>query len=116
MQENLQREGLLHVPDREEASKEIMADQEMEAMSRTLREMLPRLSERQRKCLELRFWDGLSISEAAKQLGTSRNAIVIHTSRGIKRLRDLLSGEADASEGVSLRREASLPLRKIVQS
>ena len=63
----------------------MLADQQR----RVLR-ALHRLPGRQREVLVLRYWSDLSEAQIAEALGISRGAVKSHTSRGMRRLGELL--------------------------
>jgi RNA polymerase sigma-70 factor (sigma-E family) len=68
---------------------------ESRAAREELREGLLRLSRGQRAAVVLRYFEQLSEAETAAALGCSVGAVKSQTSRGLRRLRELLSG-ADA--------------------
>jgi RNA polymerase sigma-70 factor (sigma-E family) len=51
---------------------------------------LQQLPEMQRKAVVLRHWLGLSIRDAAAELGVAEGTVKSHTSRGLERLSELL--------------------------
>ena len=57
---------------------------------RTVLRALHRLPDRQREVLVLRYWSELSEAQIAEALGISRGAVKSHTSRGMRRLGELL--------------------------
>jgi len=54
---------------------------------------LARLPEMQRKVVVLRHWLGLSVAEAADELGIAEGTVKSHASRGIARLQGLLADQ-----------------------
>jgi RNA polymerase sigma factor (sigma-70 family) len=62
----------------------------------TLLAALPRLARRQREVLELVFYMGLSVEEAAEALSISVGSARVHYARGKKRLARLLDARARA--------------------
>lgn len=64
---------------------------------------LKRLPERQRATVVLRYWCGLSVDEAAKDLGCSSGTVKSNTARAMASLRAALSLEEQADEAVSER-------------
>jgi RNA polymerase sigma-70 factor (sigma-E family) len=59
---------------------------------------LKKLPERQRATIVLRYWCGLSVEEAAADLGCSAGTVKSQSARAIRSLRDLLSLEEMAME------------------
>ena len=66
--------------------------------TRRLAEALGRLSARQREVLQLVFYEGMTIAEAATAMGTSVGTARTHYERGKRRMRRLLASD---SEGVA---------------
>lgn len=66
------------------------ADPARELVSPSLRRVLGRLPESQREAVVMLKIHGLSIREAARQLGVSESAVKLRAHRGYGRLRDLL--------------------------
>jgi hypothetical protein len=57
-----------------------------------LAEALSRLPEAQREALVLQHWQGWSLDEIAEQMGRTRTAVAGLLKRGLRQLRDELSG------------------------
>jgi RNA polymerase sigma-70 factor (ECF subfamily) len=60
---------------------------------------LPNLSESHRQVIKLRFLDGLSVADAAAQLGKSEDAIVALTKRALAALRAAIDRVGDFTRG-----------------
>ena len=58
---------------------------------------LATLPPRMRAVLVLRYWEDLSEAGTAEALGCSVNTVKTHTSRGLARLRALLTADAPAT-------------------
>ena len=56
-----------------------------------LLDALRALPDRQRVAVVLRHWQDLSVTETAEAMGCTESAVKTHTSRGVARLRELLS-------------------------
>jgi DNA-directed RNA polymerase specialized sigma24 family protein len=65
---------------------------------------LARMAPRTRAVLVLRFWEDLSEAATAEAVGSSVDAIRLHTARGLEQVRDGTGG-ADADPRVLLRRD-----------
>jgi len=85
---------------RQEAPFEVVPDraiggdgQERHALADTVRRALAALPERQRAALVLRYFEDLPEADVADLLGCSVGSVKTHTSRGIRRLRELLGDE-----------------------
>jgi RNA polymerase sigma-70 factor (sigma-E family) len=85
---------------RQEAPVEVVPDraiegdgQERHALADTVRRALAALPVRQRAVLVLRYFEDLSEAQVADLLGCSVGTVKTHTSRGIRRLRELLGDE-----------------------
>jgi RNA polymerase sigma-70 factor (sigma-E family) len=68
-------------------------DQDRHALAETVRQALGALPARQRAALVLRFYEDLPEAQVADLLGCSVGSVKTHTSRGIRRLRELLGDE-----------------------
>jgi RNA polymerase sigma-70 factor (sigma-E family) len=82
---------------RQEAPLEVVPDraiggdgQERQALADTVRRALAALPARQRAVLVLRYFEDLPEAQVADLLGCSVGTVKTHTSRGIRRLRELL--------------------------
>jgi DNA-directed RNA polymerase specialized sigma24 family protein len=62
---------------------------------------LAQVAPRTRAVLVLRFWDGLSEAATAEAVGSSVDAVRLHTARGLEQV----TGGADADRGALLRRD-----------
>jgi len=62
------------------------------------REMAARLTVRQRECVELHYFEGLTLEAVARRTGTNRSSVFRAVRRGVERLR------AAAREDASWRR------------
>jgi RNA polymerase sigma-70 factor (sigma-E family) len=60
---------------------------------------LSAIGPRQRACVVLRFYDGLSIEETAEMLGCSAGTVKSQTSRGLDHLRRVLGEQHGAAQG-----------------
>jgi RNA polymerase sigma factor (sigma-70 family) len=60
---------------------------------------LKALPERQRATIVLRYWCGLSVGEAAAELGCSAGTVKSQTARAIRSLREFLSLDDVTMEG-----------------
>jgi RNA polymerase sigma factor (sigma-70 family) len=60
---------------------------------------LSAIGPRQRACIVLRFYDGLSIEETAEMLGCSAGTVKSQTSRGLDHLRRVLGEQHGAAQG-----------------
>jgi RNA polymerase sigma-70 factor (sigma-E family) len=85
---------------RQEAPVEVVPDraiggdgQERHALADTVRRALAALPARQRAALVLRYFEDLPEADVADLLGCSVGSVKTHTSRGIRRLRELLGDE-----------------------
>jgi RNA polymerase sigma-70 factor (sigma-E family) len=85
---------------RQEAPVEVVPDpaiegdgQERHALADTVRRALAALPARQRAVLVLRYFEDLPEAQVADLLGCSVGTVKTHTSRGIRRLRELLGDE-----------------------
>jgi RNA polymerase sigma-70 factor (sigma-E family) len=85
---------------RQEAPVEVVPDraiggdgQERQALADTVRRALATLPARQRAVLVLRYFEDLPEAHVADLLGYSVGTVKTHTSRGIRRLRELLGDE-----------------------
>jgi RNA polymerase sigma-70 factor (sigma-E family) len=85
---------------RQEAPVEVVPDraiggdgQERQALADTVRRALATLPARQRAVLVLRYFEDLPEAHVADLLGCSVGTVKTHTSRGIRRLRELLGDE-----------------------
>jgi RNA polymerase sigma-70 factor (sigma-E family) len=67
--------------------------QERHAVADTVRQALAALPARQRAALVLRYFEDLPEAQVADLLGCSVGTVKTHTSRGIRRLRELLGDE-----------------------
>jgi len=67
--------------------------QDRHALAETVRRALGTLPARQRAALVLRFFEDLPEAQVADLLGCSVGSVKTHTSRGIRRLRELLGDE-----------------------
>ena len=84
--------------------------QERHALADTVRRALGALPPRQRGALVLRFFEDLPEAEVAGLLGCSVGSVKTHTSRGVRRLRELLGDELvppGAEDGIRVNRLAS---------
>lgn len=66
----------------------------------TLRDVLARLTPKQRAVLVLRFYEDLTEVQAAAALGVSPNTVKSQTRIALHRLRELVPGAVDVFEGV----------------
>ena len=85
---------------RQEAPVEVVPDraiggdgQERHALADTVRRALVALPARQRAALVLRYFEDLPEADVADLLGCSVGTVKTHTSRGVRRLRELLGDE-----------------------
>jgi RNA polymerase sigma-70 factor (sigma-E family) len=85
---------------RQEAPVEVVPDravggdgQERHAVADTVRRALAALPARQRAVLVLRYFEDLPEAQVADLLGCSVGTVKTHTSRGVRRLRELLGEE-----------------------
>jgi RNA polymerase sigma-70 factor (sigma-E family) len=85
---------------RQEAPVEVVPDraiggdgQERQALADTVRRALATLPARQRAVLVLRYFEDLPEAQVADLLGCSVGTVKTHSSRGIRRLRELLGDE-----------------------
>ena len=85
---------------RQEAPVEVVPDcaiggdgQERQALADTVRRALATLPARQRTVLVLRYFEDLPEGHVADLLGCSVGTVKTHTSRGVRRLRELLGDE-----------------------
>jgi len=79
-----------------EAGSHPAADLEAEEEKAHLQALLLKLSVEQREALLMRFFSGLSFEEMASVLGISQSAAKMRVSRGLERLRALLSQRVGA--------------------
>ena len=61
--------------------------------------LLAQLSSQQRAVMVLRYYEGLSEAEIAKQLGCSQGSVKSHASRALDRLRTLMPHEPNEQNG-----------------
>ena len=81
-------ENLFVVSDEPPVDRVVAGRQEMELLMRALEELPPRC----REVVRLRKVEGLSQREVASRLGVTVNTVEKQTSKGIRRLADLLFG------------------------
>ncbi|MBL7502590.1 SigE family RNA polymerase sigma factor [Frankia sp. CNm7] len=69
--------------------------------------LLRRLPPRQRAVIALRYYDDLSVSQIAAELGCGEGSVRTHASRGLARLRELMDPEEPAAAREAARPEKS---------
>lgn len=91
------RRRVAEVPERAAPGDEMARADDRALLLRALRSLPPRM----RAVVVMRYWVGWSEKETAEALGCSVGAVKSQSSRGLNRLRDLLSGAGPVSAGTS---------------
>ncbi|WP_019869915.1 SigE family RNA polymerase sigma factor [Salinispora oceanensis] len=91
------RRRVAEVPETATLGDEMARADDRALLLRALRSLPPRM----RAVVVMRYWAGWSEKETAAALGCSVGAVKSQSSRGLDRLRDLLSGAGSVSAGTS---------------
>lgn len=73
-----------------EAEEEDALERKYKHFTKRVRKVLTKLSRRQRQCIELYFLKNMRITDIAKRLAITKQAVDIYLKRAIKSLKDLV--------------------------
>jgi RNA polymerase sigma-70 factor (ECF subfamily) len=91
------RQDALHDPIDDVGEDQLVADEADAGAQRDLGKLLQVLPEAQRTAILLTKVEGLSVAEASRRTGASESAIKVQVHRGLKKLADLVRGDAVAA-------------------